>query len=61
LMGLREGIGRETQIRYAWGTPRLTCELSIMLTRDAAKKWGKEIGALIASIEMTGRAKNRKR
>ena len=42
-------------VRYAWGTPRLSCELVISMARGAEKHYGKQIRELLESIEMTGR------
>ena len=57
----RERYGKEVVIRYVWGTPRLTCFISISLTRDAVMKWGDKINTLLQSIEMTGRYKEPRR
>ena len=51
----RARVGREIVVRYIWGTPRLTCFISISFTRDAADKWSEKINELLGSIEMTGR------
>lgn len=55
LGGNRERSGREAVIRYVWGTARLTCFITISLSRDAPMKWSDEIQTLLDSIEMTGR------
>ena len=43
-------------VRYIWGTPRLTCFISISFTRDAIMKWGPKIQEMLETIEMTGTA-----
>ena len=57
--GNRERSGREIVVRYVWGTPRLTCFISISLSRDAPMKWSEGIQKMLESIEMTGRHRRR--
>ncbi len=59
LGGNRERSGKEVVIRYIWGTPRLTCFISISLSRGAPGKWGDKIQKMLESIEMTGRHRGR--
>ncbi len=55
MKGARPRVGREIVLRYAWGTPTVSCELVISLARGAEEFYGDEIRELLESIEMTGR------
>ena len=55
MKGARPRVGREIVVRYAWGTPRLSCELVISMARGAERFYAKPLRELLESIEMTGR------